>query len=230
MEVITYNDYWSEVESIAVQVTQESRTEDREIGEVLHETIDSHHWLIYNAYHLQILSISSKEDAYFDEHGGSLEVSSASEVFQTLAFYAFQADICAHTEFDSAEPFPASSGDGPKFATAAEAGAYDRGWNHGHGIACHNVPTIGATVRTEDSERIEVTADNIREIHASECHSAADNSRSYTPFEFTASEFNESDDSEALWSAFETGTGDAIAADLETYSDRDYGIEPNEPT
>lgn len=30
------------------------------------------------------------------------------------------------------------------FATdSALASAYRRGWNHGHGLACHNVPTLG---------------------------------------------------------------------------------------
>jgi len=103
--------------------------------------------------------------------------------------------------------------------------AYRKGWNHGHGIACHNVPTLGAKVLSDSLGRVTVDADNIREVHESECHAAADSSRDFSPFEFIAHEFNsDEENSEALWEAFEQGTNDAIAADLATYSDEDYGI------
>jgi hypothetical protein len=104
------------------------------------------------------------------------------------------------------------------------ADAYRRGWNHGHGIACHNVPELGETYWTDSEGRITADADNIRDMHASLCHAAADNKRSYSPFEFTASKFNRSEDHEELWEAFEAGTADAIAADIAEYTDEDYGI------
>ena len=111
------------------------------------------------------------------------------------------------------------------------ADAYLRGWNHGHGIACHNVPYIGDKI----SPCLDwvgcgyVTADSIRDVHAMYCHAAADNSRQFSPFEFTASEFNEYGEedevsSDDVWEAFEEGTADAIRADINTYSDADYGI------
>ena len=127
-----------------------------------------------------------------------------------------------------------------EFAAPHLEDAYRRGWNHGHGIACHNVPTLGDKLFVEGMGRVTVDAENIREVHQSFCLTAESNSRSYSPFEFTANEFNsaESDedgkhdpdkegDSEALWEAFEAGTNDAIFADLETYTDSDYGIEPD---
>lgn len=114
----------------------------------------------------------------------------------------------------------------------ALADAYATGWNHGHGIACHNVPTIGETIRTDSLGRVTIDAENIRDVHQDFCYQAADNSKSYSPFEFTAHAFNEAgegdDDnpsSEELWEAFEEGVSDAIAADLATYTDADYGIE-----
>jgi hypothetical protein len=123
--------------------------------------------------------------------------------------------------------------------------AYRRGWNHGHGIACHNVPSIGDDIRKcVDHMGIgdTVDAENIRDYHLHLCHAAADNGRDYSPFEFTAHEFNdypsdcdeweEGDDRpsrEDMWQAFEEGTADAIAADLATYSLSDYGIEDEEP-
>lgn len=96
--------------------------------------------------------------------------------------------------------------------------AYLNGWNHGHGIACHNVPVIGATLFVEGMGRVTVDRDNIAEVHMNLCHEAESNSRQYSPFEFTAHEINSDDDSEGLWEAFEAGANDAIAADLRGYS------------
>lgn len=112
--------------------------------------------------------------------------------------------------------------------------AYRKGWNHGHGIACHNVPSIGDRIdRSVDYVGLgaRVDAENIREYHELLCHAGADNSRQFSPFEFIAAEFNEPPencDSDELWEAFEAGTADAIAADLAEYTDEDYGIDPRD--
>lgn len=106
--------------------------------------------------------------------------------------------------------------------------AYCMGWNHGHGIACHNVPTLGANLWCESLGRVTVTAENIREVHESACFEAEQNSRQYSPFEFTASEFNNARNSEALWEAYESGITDSIRADLAEYTDEDYGIVEKE--
>lgn len=123
--------------------------------------------------------------------------------------------------------------------------SYRRGWNHGHGCAACNVPSIGDKI----SPCIDwvglgdtVDAENIREYHEVLAHAGADNSRDFSPFEFTAhwlnehgSEYSEREDddddapsAEACWEAFEEGTADAIRADLATYTDEDYGIEPDQ--
>jgi len=71
------------------------------------------------------------------------------------------------------------------------ADAYRLGWNHGHGIACHNVPELGAKLWTDSLGRVTVDADNIRDVHQDACFAAADNARCYSPFEFTAKAFND---------------------------------------
>ena len=99
--------------------------------------------------------------------------------------------------------------------------AYRMGWNHGHGIACHNVPSIGDAIdRSIDWIGLGkvVTAENIAEYHESLCFTAESVSREYSPFEFIAHEFNESEDYKSLWEAFEAGTADSIRFDLEFYS------------
>ena len=115
-------------------------------------------------------------------------------------------------------PFPWSGDD-------LLADTYKRGWNHGHGIACHNVPTIGERVFSDSLGRVTVDAENVRDVHADNCYAAESNSRSYSPFEHTAREFNESEFCDDLWEAFEAGAFDAISADLAEYTDEDYGIE-----
>ncbi len=69
--------------------------------------------------------------------------------------------------------------------------AYADGWNAGHGIACHNVPSIGDKLWVESLGRVVVDAENIREVHESLCFEAESNGRSYSPFEHTAHRFNE---------------------------------------
>jgi len=99
--------------------------------------------------------------------------------------------------------------------------AYRLGWNHGHGIACHNVPSIGDKICPSiDWVGLgkTVTPENIAEYHEALCFAAESASREYSPFEFTAHEFNESDDSESLWEAFEAGIADSIREDLKGYS------------
>jgi hypothetical protein len=103
--------------------------------------------------------------------------------------------------------------------------AYELGKNHGHGFACHNVPRLGDKLSVDDMGRVTVDAENIREVHQGLCFAAESNSRSYSPFEFTANAFNESEDSDALWQAYDSGIADAIFADLATYTNEDYGLE-----
>lgn len=101
--------------------------------------------------------------------------------------------------------------------------AYCDGWSFGHGIACHNVPEMGTRVLS-----VIVDADNIREVHQDACFEAAMNARQYSPFEHTAHEYNEAENSEELWAAFEAGVAGAIFADLAEYTDEGYGIEPSD--
>lgn len=107
------------------------------------------------------------------------------------------------------------------FASDSLERAYRMGWNHGHGFACHNLPSIGDAIdRSLDWIGLGkiVTADNIAEYHEMLCFAAETNSRDFSPFEFIAHEFNESEDSESLWQAFESGIADSIRHDLEFYS------------
>jgi len=118
-------------------------------------------------------------------------------------------------------PFPYSADD-------LLSSAWQRGWSHGHGIACHNVPSLGQVLWTGSLGRVKVTAENIREVHEDTCFEAADEARDFSPFEQNAHEFNSSEFGDELWEAFEAGQQTAIWADLAEYDSVDYGIEEEE--
>lgn len=107
---------------------------------------------------------------------------------------------------------------------AAHENIYRAGWAHGHGFACHNVPKVGETYWFDHVGKITCNADNIRELHEVACFAAEENSRQYSPFEMIAHEINDSEYSEELWEAFDSGLSDAIRNDLASYTDEDYGI------
>jgi len=101
--------------------------------------------------------------------------------------------------------------------------AFDAGYRHAHGIACHNVPEVGATVWTDSDGRVEVDADNVREVHASICFEAESNARCYSPWEHIAHDLNtrapdgEEWLTELLWAAYDHGVAQAIEHDLKGY-------------
>ena len=104
------------------------------------------------------------------------------------------------------------------YQTEHEREAFAAGYDHAHGIACHNVPTIGETYFLESEGYITPeTQDEAREAHIAMCFEAELNARCYTPWEFVAKEINDLDEfeSEAAWEAYESGVELAILHDVE---------------
>lgn len=107
MTIITNAQYWIEVESVAANIACEAMQtakNDRDEAEdiindsLLHETIDGHEWIIYTAYHLPILQISDNTDYYIDNFGSDdagyvLKNKGLDGLHQTIAFFAFYADV-----------------------------------------------------------------------------------------------------------------------------------------
>lgn len=106
------------------------------------------------------------------------------------------------------------------YSTTHEREAFEAGYDHAHGIACHNVPEIGETLFLESEGHVTVDSDNIAEIHASLCYEAESNARCFSPWEYTAHKINslEEFDAEAAWDAYEAGVALAIEHDLEGYT------------
>lgn len=107
MSNITSSQYWLEVQSIAnliatnaMQSCDNDRAEAEELinDSLLHETIDGHQWIIYNAYNLDVIQHSDNEDYYIDEFGAedagvTLKNGGLSGLHTAVAFWALYADV-----------------------------------------------------------------------------------------------------------------------------------------
>ena len=107
MSEITHYEYWKEVEELAEMLVTEQMDyadNDREAAEeaindhALHETIDGHQWIIYNAYNLDVIKWSDNADYYADNFGGDdlaavMKEGGLDRVHTVVAFFAMYADV-----------------------------------------------------------------------------------------------------------------------------------------
>lgn len=112
---ISNNEYWTEVKSIAKNLVSEALAENdnnREEAEeaindhnMLHETIDSHQWVINNSYNLDVIQHSDGANYYVDNFGGEALEESPKGGLDTLhcyiAFWALYADVQEAIDFDA---------------------------------------------------------------------------------------------------------------------------------
>ena len=102
-----------------------------------------------------------------------------------------------------------------KYTTESRSDAYLRGFERGYNCASwQDMPETGDSFWIDGEGRIEVDEDNLWDTMSSLAYAGESNNRQYSPFEFTAHEFNESEDSEALWEAFDAGIADGIETNL----------------
>ena len=89
---------------------------------------------------------------------------------------------------------------------------YSRGWNC---ASWQDMPEIGSTVRTDAEGKVEIEDENDQaEVMASLASESESNDRSFSPFEFTAKELNDREDSEDAWEAYDAGISDGISANI----------------
>ncbi len=88
---VTYQEYWNEIKTLAESVLKEYDEESRHDGAF--ETVDSHQWIIYNAYHYDVLRHCQDENAYFEQFGEAPTGESVHEILGKLAFVAMLQDV-----------------------------------------------------------------------------------------------------------------------------------------
>ena len=101
---ITPSQYWREIADLAADISAEAKAEQRTIGEVLHEWIDGHKWVIYYANNLPVLQHTSNPEALIDAVGAEaagheLKVGGLTGLHTALAYFAITEDVQNHAEF-----------------------------------------------------------------------------------------------------------------------------------
>jgi len=108
MEPITLQEYAAECKAVAKAIVEECEGNEDDFHDRLHEEIDSHQWIIYTYYNLQVLTHSRNDGAYFDNFG-PLTADGFSDAMVKMAFAAFYQDVSeelseALTEYEEAHP------------------------------------------------------------------------------------------------------------------------------
>jgi hypothetical protein len=99
--------YMEEIQSLADNMVSEEMDNchgDRSAAEesindtVLHETIDGHQWVIYNAYNADVMRHSDNTDYYIDNFGGDdagkiLKERGLDGLHNVIAFWCMYADV-----------------------------------------------------------------------------------------------------------------------------------------
>lgn len=92
---ITEREYVDEclaIAQIALDIVSEY---GEDLQEQVSQDVDSHQWIIYTAYHTEVLRLSSNSNALFDDLGvtGLDGCTCLSDVTIRLAYYAMLADV-----------------------------------------------------------------------------------------------------------------------------------------
>lgn len=102
-----------------------------------------------------------------------------------------------------------------QYKTPTTKDAYERGFNRGFNCASwQDLPEIGETMRTDSDGKVTVDESNQWDVVQSLAYESESSGRDYSPFEFTASEFNKARNSEARWEAFDAGITDGISVNI----------------
>ena len=102
-ETITYSEYRQEIKALARSIEEECREYGREAGDVLHETIDGHQWVIYTHHARTVLQMSDNDEAVFDGLWHQ-EWSGWGEAFTRGAFFAMYEDVAEELDLDACDP------------------------------------------------------------------------------------------------------------------------------
>lgn len=104
-ETMTQLEYDNEVGAIARNVRDEVRVYGGDASDRIFEAVDSHQWIIYTAYYLDVLKYTSDAD-YAQDNGlidadALMKEGGLDRLHQVCAFYAMENDVrIAYDELD----------------------------------------------------------------------------------------------------------------------------------
>ena len=90
---ITAAEYAIEIESLATDIRDEAAEYSRDLHEALHETIDSHEWVIYTSYHKDVLYLSQNSDAAEEGFGAEGLIKDGEINYALMVFCAMERDV-----------------------------------------------------------------------------------------------------------------------------------------
>lgn len=95
---ITQREYNEEIARLAEAVYSEIRDDTGEISELAFQAVDGHQWIIYTAYHQEVLSCTSNPDAWEDIYtnedlGRIVAEDGLDAATQAQAFFSFEQDL-----------------------------------------------------------------------------------------------------------------------------------------
>lgn len=93
----TQREYWCEIADLAFEVTREAREGDREISDVLHESLDCHMWVIYTHRAMRVALHSPNDGEIFE----NLVTLDGAMFDSQRAYFAMHADVCEHSNFNA---------------------------------------------------------------------------------------------------------------------------------
>ena len=96
--MITQSEYNDEIAQLAEGIFEEVREFGGDISDLAFMAVDGHQWIIYTAYHSEIIERACNPDAYQDVYSnedlGALVVEGGmSAAVQAQAFFAFESDL-----------------------------------------------------------------------------------------------------------------------------------------
>ena len=86
-------EYEREIHSLAKHIAEEAAEYDRDVSDVLHETIDGHKWVIYTAYNFDVLKWSENDNYAEHEFGPGAVRDERGMRWDSMAYWAMHADV-----------------------------------------------------------------------------------------------------------------------------------------
>lgn len=94
MSDITYSQYWKEVAELAADCVKEAKERGDELSDIIHESVDGHQWIIYTAYHTDVLKHTECDvSERFAEFGGPDLTRGWEGMTAQAAYLALESDV-----------------------------------------------------------------------------------------------------------------------------------------
>ena len=90
---LTHREYWDEIQELAKSIPKEAKEHDRDLYEVMHETIDGHQYVIYTYQSKAVLLHTRNDHAYEDNFGSEGVTRDGRVSFEVMAYCAMEQDV-----------------------------------------------------------------------------------------------------------------------------------------